>query len=341
MRVTAPVGPRFAMTASVLLAACAIGAASAEVLAQNPAPDQQKHVYVSYYGAHVQKPVVAAYPLVGPKPAARPDRVYVGVSAPIAIGPDGRLYTTSGSFSNTIAVFAAGSTKLERTITIPSSVCSYYPRPSAVAVDANNYLYVAYNSVCSILVSVKSALPGSGVLVYPPSASGSSAPAAVIDIGNFPDETCCAAGLAIDRTGDLNLAVNGSLAYVSTYATPETKPTLVRTLLSQEVLGDLAVDRSNGELYAVSCPSVPNCFITVFPARASGFAIPARQIFPVRESQKLIRFSGVALDGHEIFTAASTYTGGKLLEFDAPHAGPQVPLSVIKIPNGLGVAIGP
>lgn len=292
----------------------------------------RRHLYVAAYLGRQ----IATYPFVNGRPTSTPDLVYPNVASPMAIGPDGRLYTAE---AGTVYIFPPRGTTPERRITFPNrSVCGRGIYATALAVDSHNYLYIGYDSSCG---SSKPdvTVPAAGVFVYPPSAHGSPPPAQIIPTDprgtvSYP------LGLTTDGAGNLyeaQLGVKGFLNGVNVYATPETNPTLARQLLlpNRAPNGDVTLD--GGELYVAIAffnRGLPSTFAAAYPSGATGPHRADRRMFPVTEDGQ---FSSVAIDGNDLFAATSR---GQIFELDKLRNGLQryrQPLSI----SGVEVRIGP
>jgi hypothetical protein len=189
-----------------------------------PAPHKLAagHVYVLDYQNN-QSSKVFRFPLSGGIVASQPDSTLfvTAVGGFFAVGLDGSLYVDAGQQILVYAPGAHGHDPPSRTIAVGPKILGR----GALAVDANQYVYIA---------------AGSGVQVIAPNGQ---------TVGSISESTTSVYGLAVDQYGNLfvqlNFAGSDTRNAWFVYATPESSPTLIRQScvgVHRSLLLDLAVD---------------------------------------------------------------------------------------------------
>ena len=84
----------------------------------SPVPAVTGHLYVGYGLLQSAEAKVLRFPITQGVPKPSPDLTYSGVGYPIAVDASGELYASAGNFSQTIDVFAYGSTTPSRSLTL-------------------------------------------------------------------------------------------------------------------------------------------------------------------------------------------------------------------------------
>ncbi|MBV9104319.1 MAG: hypothetical protein JO060_12070 [Candidatus Eremiobacteraeota bacterium] len=202
------------------------------------------HLFVGTAGVFGTSPIWR-YPIHNGVPAKRPDLVYPNLVDPqFTVTSDGSLFgvgrdSTTGNWD--VNVFRPNSTKVERRLQLPTPLyITYY---NGIAVDPSGYLYADYNYTgsrgtgrhahTSSNAGSHDAAPCNppsgpwlGILVYAPGAEGTQNYTICYQVNEVYSQY---EGLAIDSRGSLYVPDQYPPS-VGVYATPNTNPTLIRTV---------------------------------------------------------------------------------------------------------------
>jgi hypothetical protein len=289
------------------------------------------HLYVSgsLFDAEAlgTKEGLVRYPVTNGVPASTPDLVFPKtVAGAVTVDSAGNVYSTAKCF--TIDEFAPNSTSVMNSIKVPiycGDGIYNIGEVTSLAVDKAGYLYVSIVVQCVSCGDQRERIfhpAASGPLaacvtanskctiVYAPGATGKATPVALITAAAYTN------GMALNKAGDLFLEQATTGDYTATsvevYGTPETNPTLLRTLSGSSFTGTtgLAIDAA-GLLYVndtVESGSEPtSSSISVFHANASGTVTPLRTF---SNSPAQVFWYGIGVDNKYLYTG----TGGKLLK---------------------------
>ncbi len=326
------------------------GASVARELGFRNAAKDPRHLYVADSNG------VERFPISNGVPKSPPDLTYLGVGAPIAVGPSGDLYATSypQTYPARIAVFRKDSTRRTRTLNVSIKGCN---KPfkcgqgpvSALLVDSQGHLFVGYQSTyCQRVQSGGVVCTTSFVVfIYAPNARGHATRHKTIVVQNCGgfDAGCGGqdAGLALDSQGDLLVSLFHQehgfyYRYVYAYTLQGTK---VRTLTGSGVVfpNGLATDASD-ELYVDNPVSSYNqygvAFVAAYPATANGSPPPDREIM-VKNAQF---GTGIAVSALNLLYVPDP-TNNVVYELHSDRNGSQKPISTLSVSAPEDVKLGP
>jgi hypothetical protein len=198
----------------------------------------RSHLYVaaSYGGSGG----IYRYPLSNGIPATTPDLFYPHMSSPMAIGPNGDLYSVVSlpdGIQNEVKVFAAGTTRLERHLILPAG--AGYESEADIAVDRSGYLFVSHYDNGFGAVARKPDSANGFLLVYRPGARGNDSFSHYVP-GFY-------GGFALDEHGVLYAARSrGFDGEIQVFTHPETSLKVARTFSSDAMVRPegIALDES-------------------------------------------------------------------------------------------------
>jgi len=297
------------------------------------APAVTHHLYVAaapFNGSDATG--VERFPIVNGKPAQSPDLVYPNDTGPIAVAPDGSLYAGSDANYQTLDRFAPGSIKPESSLLAEPCRRGFdYGGLSALTVDQKGNLYVAITQgVSGVRDTPPHHCTDQFIAVYAPNATGRAKPLSLVPVDLGASNPVFA--LAIDGSGDL--AADTTSSAIRVYATPITKPRLVRLFsnLALPLPQGIAFDSVQPVVY-VANDSPPA--IVVLPADAQG-PTPAKRVIQSPGAQAYC--GQIALLGADVFVADNT--AGAVYEFPKGAHGSTKPLATLSLPfPPCGVAV--
>jgi DNA-binding beta-propeller fold protein YncE len=238
---------------------------------------------------------------------------------PIAIGFGGGLFVTDED-NEYLYVYGKGAKAYDQ----PKRQLDLPFVPSCVAVDRQGDEFVG-------------GLTNGYVAVYAPNAKGN---ATTLQRIALPDGHIDINGVAVDASGNLFVSDTNE---ISEFATPVTKPTLVRAIIGsgeQNAPSGMALSKATGELYAAN-PGDND--VLAYSSAANGSQGPDRVI--TSRHPPLIGPAGVAINGSVLYSTSGSNVHGppSIFVFDALQ-GRQTPKQIVTgnyLALPIGVAVGP
>lgn len=286
-----------------------------------------QHMYTGIGGS------VGVFPIVNDIVQPSPSWTISGATDPLAVGDSAlELYaltrrngTKCGSVWS-IGTYSTVNRSLIRTLDIPCPPGSWDEQfINAVAVDQQNYLYVAYAVRHHITVQ------GYGVFVFRPFSSGGAPPIFNISYGQSQW-----VGLAFDPSGDLYIA-RPHLNDIVVYSHPNSAPTLSRRIYGSPLSEPEGLTiASDGTVYVACTGRMHRLYVLAYKPGASGRSKPELRVGTTYEggnpNAPLTMLAKYLLVG-----AYDPAAGDVILELKALN-GVQQPVAVIK-PHALSSAI--
>lgn len=310
------------------------------------------HLYASTLAGGAGYPgVIYRFLLKNGIPATKPDLTIPGYCCALAASSDGTLYAQGGAGHRQIFAFPYGSTKAQRSITIPPMFqCdSYYGITiAALAADVQGNLFVGLNGVAPQFDVPKPptrsrAAPTAnrgvtedwslceGVAIFGSTQSGGERPAheIVLPVGEY------VFALAIDDTENLYASLAASML-VQEYANAFSHPHPTRVFPwqpSTTFIGGLATD-AGGNVYMLNLYSE----VQVFPP--SGMQMRNDMTFASPHAS----VASIAATSQYLYAANSWIRNGSARSVDVYNAsasGAQKPLLSLPVTGLQAVAVGP
>jgi len=288
------------------------------------------HLYVADH-AGIQR-----FPIARGLLSSRADLLYPNVSTPIILDSTNHLYATSGM---KIYVYVPGSTKVARTVTVPSTFSVGVDEVTvfgvkSLATDNVGRLYVAIGARFCHAGSVGCSGPYGGefVLVYASNANANASPASIIQVsgctGSEFHALLDASSLVVDQYRYVivgtTVCTTAIYTIAGTFYTPET---YLRTVTGSWLVKPNGIVLASGELY-IDITNGPSSFVAAIPATANGSPVP-REI-SVSGEKSFGR--GIAIADGVLFTADPT--ANAVYAVSSLASGVQKPLILLHISAG-------
>jgi hypothetical protein len=298
------------------------------------------HLYAATYTGATNADLIYRFPLKNGIPTTKADLTIPGTWGAVAVSRDGTLYATGGARSLQIFAFPYGSTKAQRTITIPPMYqCTTNGLPisiGAIAADVHGDLFVALNGVGPGSARVTTATRRvandwslcEGVAIFGPEQRGGERPEHEIALtaGEY------VLAVAIDDTENLYASLVAA-AVVQEYANAFSHPQLTRVFPwqpSSAFIDGLSTD-ALGNVYLLNADNE----VQVFPP--SGMQMRNDMTFQSPHD----RVSSIAATSQYVY-AANYWTTSSVDIYSAVAVGGQTkPLFSVPLPGLASVAVGP
>lgn len=330
-----------AVAALVLLPS--VPSAARTLHARAPATSPDGHLYVAMDTAKPNTGFVLRYPLFAGIPAQKPDMRYNNATEPLAVGSDGTFYA-SVPFEcceaiQKLTTYAPNDNKPARHITL-QYIQSDGTEALAMAVDANDYLYVAYAPLFSGARGLRAgSAPAVGVAVYAPTQHGDSPPVQAFQVRavSSPSQVN-AESMTFAPDGDLDVLVDDFPREILSFSDPLTNPQIARELVlpnNTEANGLTALSGGTDIYVLGTAPSGKVSEVDIYRGRAHGNAGPLRTF-------ALPTFAnGLSIRGGILYTILSAHSIGG---FPSDASGSPPPLFTLNVPASdfpEAVATGP
>ncbi|MEO6991201.1 MAG: hypothetical protein ABI346_01290 [Candidatus Baltobacteraceae bacterium] len=275
---------------------------------------------------------VLRFPIVDDKTVYAPDRAYLNVSPPIAVGPDGALYgAITSDYNANIVVYAKDAYAPSHYLYLPAPPPSYYGYDTAMTVDRAGYLFVSHYYEGS--ADAKRPINTVGTFVYAPGSKGYDKPLRTIGMPN-------AFGMSTDAKGSLYVA---NVSEVDVYDTPVKRPKLARkifgsTFQGQNVAEALTIDGTT--LYVFDGPygGGPSQDVSAYAAASQGPVNPLRTI---SLAGNLAPSGAVGVSGIGLFVPLMATNDAAFLEYNKYDRGRPRIIDQGAYGEPLAIAAGP
>jgi hypothetical protein len=301
------------------------------------------HLYAEAFEyASTASVAIYRFPLKNGIPTTKPNLTITGYGGGIAVSGNGTLYVSGGSPHNQIFAFPSGSTKPQRSITIPAMLNCFSSLPAVpgpIAADVHGNLFVALNSFDSLNRSVPAArrrVVGDwrlcyGVAIFGPKQHGGERPEHEVIFSSNQ----YVAAVGVDDAENMYASMfPSSLVQEYSNALRNPVPTQVFPWQPSTVfVGGLATD-SGGDVYMLNQWNE----VRVFPP--SGMQLRNDMTFEAPHDGA----TSIAATSQYVYVANDHFIkmGAESVDiYKAGASGAQKPVFSLPVPGLVAVAIGP